>query len=271
MSDLVVLLVVLLSITFQIVSHEFGHWFVARLFGMWTPVFSVFGLGPRKYSIILGRFWNTELRISPIPIGGYVPVPEVTGHTDEDLARPVKFGNEVHQLQRFPIWKRALVALAGPAMNFIVGFLTLTVLIAVVLKMSPGAALWEGAKASVGVIWAMIVALGGMLHLVAPTPGVSGGVHTVVGISRYAAAAYQASTIKFFLVMSSISFSLGVFNLLPIPLLDGGQLLFMLIEKLRGKAMRLVTQRRIKRVFVYVLGAIFVIGLVNDFLHPLGH
>jgi len=96
-------------------------------------------------------------------------------------------------------------------------------------------------------------------------------VHTVVGISRYAAEAYQASTIKFFLVMSSISFSLAIFNLLPIPLLDGGQLLFMLIEKLRGKAMQLVTQRQIKRVFVYVLGAILVIGLVNDFLHPLGH
>lgn len=41
--------------------------------------------------------------------------------------------------------------------------------------------------------------------------------------------------IEFFYLMSAISLSLGIFNLLPIPALDGGKILFLIIEKIRRK------------------------------------
>lgn len=40
---------------------------------------------------------------------------------------------------------------------------------------------------------------------------------------------------EFFYLMSAISLSLGIFNLLPIPALDGGKILFLVIEKIRKK------------------------------------
>lgn len=44
-----------------------------------------------------------------------------------------------------------------------------------------------------------------------------------------------SSFAEFFYLMSAISLSLGIFNLLPIPALDGGKILFLVIEKVRKK------------------------------------
>ena len=61
--------VMVLGLCLLITIHELGHWFVARLFGFKTPVFSI-GFGPRKWSIVLGKFWDTEFRLAPILAGG---------------------------------------------------------------------------------------------------------------------------------------------------------------------------------------------------------
>src|ERR1700734_334186 len=109
---------VVLGLMFLIVGHEFGHWIVARLCGMWTPVFSI-GFGPRKYSLILGKFWDTEFRLSPIPLGGYVALPEMGDETSsEEIARSL--GTEPRTFKKFPIWQRLLVAVAGVVMNIII-------------------------------------------------------------------------------------------------------------------------------------------------------
>src|SRR5277367_379254 len=98
------------GIVLLVLVHEFGHWIVARSFGMWTPVFSI-GFGPRKFSWILGRCWNTEFRLSPIPLGGYVSIPELG---DETIAKDASdFHGQKRELLNFAIWKRTCVACAG--------------------------------------------------------------------------------------------------------------------------------------------------------------
>src|SRR5436189_2627096 len=49
--------------------HEFGHFLVAKLFGMRVEAYSFFGLGPRIGGFKIG---NTDYRISAIPLGAYV-------------------------------------------------------------------------------------------------------------------------------------------------------------------------------------------------------
>src|ERR1041384_5033418 len=49
--------------------HEFGHFIVAKLFGMRVEAFSFFGLGPRVWGFRIG---HTDYRISAIPLGAYV-------------------------------------------------------------------------------------------------------------------------------------------------------------------------------------------------------
>jgi len=64
-----------------------------------------------------------------------------------------------------------------------------------------------------------------------------------VGIAEQISA--TSSALEFFYLMSAISLSLGIFNLLPIPALDGGKIVILLIEKLRGKPMKQETEAKI--------------------------
>lgn len=58
-------------------------------------------------------------------------------------------------------------------------------------------------------------------------------VQGIVGISKQISSTERA--IEFFYMMSAISFSLGIMNLLPIPGLDGGKIVFTLVEMIRRK------------------------------------
>ena len=70
--------------------------------------------------------------------------------------------------------------------------------------------------------------------------------------------------------MAIISINLAIFNLLPIPVLDGGHLLFLGIEAVRGRALSVEQRLRFTTV-----GMVFVVGLMlwavgNDLLRVLG-
>jgi len=101
-----------------IIVHECGHFLVARFFGFQTPVF---GLGlPFGPSISLGKRWNTEFRIHAAFLGGYVAIPELG---DETNAAEDVFGIKLKPFKKFPIWQRALVAVAGVTFNVIFAYL----------------------------------------------------------------------------------------------------------------------------------------------------
>jgi regulator of sigma E protease len=94
----------------MIFVHEWGHFVAAKLCGVRVEVFS-FGFGTRLFGVKRG---DTDYRISALPFGGYVrmagdnPVEERTGASYEFLSRPR--------------WQRVVIAVAGPAMNFLLAF-----------------------------------------------------------------------------------------------------------------------------------------------------
>jgi regulator of sigma E protease len=65
-------------------------------------------------------------------------------------------------------------------------------------------------------------------------------------------------------LLAVLSASLAIFNILPIPVLDGGHILFLLIEKFRGKAVSLKTQEKITQVGIAALIALMVFVSYND-------
>jgi len=67
-------------------------------------------------------------------------------------------------------------------------------------------------------------------------------------------------------IISAISVSLGITNLLPIPALDGGKILFLLIEAIRRKPLSKETEMQIQLVGFSILILLSIIVTYNDIL-----
>lgn len=100
---------ILFTIIFIVGTHEAGHFFAARLVGVKVLTFSI-GFG----KTLLHRVdkSGTEYIFALIPLGGYVRmVDETEGHVEKkDLRRAYN---------RQPLYKKCIIVLAGPLMNFI--------------------------------------------------------------------------------------------------------------------------------------------------------
>ncbi len=71
---------------------------------------------------------------------------------------------------------------------------------------------------------------------------------------------------RFFLsILALLSISLGVLNLLPIPILDGGHILFCLAEVVRGKPLPERAQIVGTQIGLFLVGGLMILALYNDF------
>ena len=114
------LLGVALVLGLMIMIHEWGHFIVARLFGVRVDVFSI-GFGPRLFGWKRGA---TDYRVSALPFGGYVRMAgQDLSEVDSNDVAPTGAPDE---LMSKPRWQRALISFAGPAVNLIFPIILLT-------------------------------------------------------------------------------------------------------------------------------------------------
>lgn len=106
-SFLQMIIVFVLVLGAMVVIHEFGHFIVAKFFGIRVDVFSV-GFGKRLWGVKKG---DTDYRLSLIPLGGYVKM--AGENLDEQRT------GEPYEFMSKPKWQRFCVAIAGPAMNIL--------------------------------------------------------------------------------------------------------------------------------------------------------
>ena len=85
-----------------------------------------------------------------------------------------------------------------------------------------------------------------------------------IGIAQMAGNTAQAGFLPFMYLMALLSISLGVLNLLPIPVLDGGQLTLLGIEALRGKPFTEKTENFIYTGGALMVGALMIFAIFND-------
>ena len=96
----------------------------------------------------------------------------------------------------------------------------------------------------------------------------------VVGISQIAEYSVSQSIQRnalypFLSIVMLLSISLGIFNLLPIPALDGGRILFSLIEAIRGRALTPELEERIHLIALIAMVVLFVAITVLDIVMPI--
>jgi len=112
MSIFLVLLQVIFVIGLLIFFHELGHFLAARAVGVPIEEFG-FGYPPRLVKI--GEWQGTEITLNWIPFGGFV---RPKGEADETVEGGMAAA---------PAWKRLVIALSGPVMNFIIGIIVLVI------------------------------------------------------------------------------------------------------------------------------------------------
>ena len=115
--------------------HELGHFLTARACGVGVNEFAI-GMGPKIFSRI-SKKTGIRYSIRALPIGGFVSMVGEDEESDADNA----FGNAA-------IWKRMIIIVSGAAMNFVLGFIIILIMVLsvkylplnVVAEFKPGAA-----------------------------------------------------------------------------------------------------------------------------------
>ena len=90
-----------------------------------------------------------------------------------------------------------------------------------------------------------------------------------VGIAKVAGDSFSSGFIPFMLLLAILSISLGAFNLLPLPMLDGGQFLFIVIEELKGSPIDMKLKYALFNLSYLMIIALFIFVVINDILRLL--
>jgi regulator of sigma E protease len=224
---------ILVLLGLLILIHEAGHLCAARLVGIPVAGFSV-GFGPKVWK----RQWGeVEYCLRALPLGGFV-----TPAADD------------YELNEIPLSRRIVFYAGGPLANLAVAL----PLFAIANGMVRGWTLHEVLIAPFGLLatacWQLVTILPGLFSHPQDLRGLVG---IVVEGGRAAQSGMAALAVAI-----SLNLSLAVLNLLPIPVLDGGQITMAVLEKLFPPFIRL--RAPLTLVGLFFLAAIMVYVNVQD-------
>ena len=132
--------------------------------------------------------------------------------------------------------------------------------LAVTVRYGPAEALVEGAVKTWELSVFTVKMLGRILTGSASLKNISGP----LTMADYAGQSAQAGVLTFIGYLALISISLGVLNLLPVPLLDGGHLLYYLVEIFKGSPVSDRVLEVGQRIGMAVLALLMALALFND-------
>lgn len=130
------------------------------------------------------------------------------------------------------------------------------------IRHGPVQSLAQGAVRTVDTAWLSLKMMGRMVTGHVSVRNISGP----VTIADYAGQTARAGLVSYISFLALISVSIGVLNLLPIPMLDGGHLVFYIIEAIRGGPLPEKWIEQGYRVGLALLAALMGLAFFNDFV-----
>ena len=112
---------------------------------------------------------------------------------------------------------------------------------------------WEITRLTFKILWQIVTGSASLKNISGPlTIAEVAGTSIAIGIGTYLS------------TLALLSISIGILNLLPIPLLDGGHLLYYLIEFFKGSPVSENTQGLAQHIGIALLGGLMLLAIYND-------
>jgi len=127
-------------------------------------------------------------------------------------------------------------------------------------SLNPVAALWHSLKDTYGLVKLTLLSVGKMIKGSVSADNLSGPLM----IAQMAGEQAKAGIMNFAWFIALLSVNLGIINLFPIPVLDGGHLLFFGIEAVTGKAVGDKLREKLIQFGAAILVALMVFVFYND-------
>ena len=237
---------------FLIFIHEGGHFLVAKLCKVKVNEFAI-GFGK---TIWQKQGKETKYAIRMIPLGGFV-----------SMEGEVESSDVEGSFSKASVWKRMAIVVAGATVNILFGIIVYFILMSTVGIQFVDPAkdtflnrIYYGALGT----WEFILMLLESIKVLF-TGGLSADQMVgIVGISEVVAT--TAGFANYIYLLAVISISLGITNLLPIPALDGGKILILLIEVIRRKPIKPETEATIQLLGFSILLALTIFVTYNDII-----
>ncbi|HEV8675598.1 MAG TPA: RIP metalloprotease RseP [Methylomirabilota bacterium] len=130
------------------------------------------------------------------------------------------------------------------------------------LRLNPAAAVWRGLQRTWDVTLLTLVSFWKLLTGIIPASNIGGPVQ----IGMAAGQAAQEGFVPYAFLVAVISINLAILNLLPVPMLDGGHLLFFAIEGVLGRALSVRKREIAQQIGLALLLLLMVFAIGNDIL-----
>ncbi len=258
MNIIITILAVILFFVILIVPHELGHFMTAKLLGVKVNEFA-FGMGP---AVFQKQGKETLYSVRIFPVGGYCALEG----ENEDTGDPRAFNSK-------PGWVKILILVSGVLMNVLTAFMIMLVMMIAVRLAHPE--YWpEGMEAAEVILISFRDAastVGRMAFLIADSFGqlFSGGatiddLSGPVGIVNAVNESAGQGVLNYLVFTAIMCVNLAVVNILPLPALDGGRILFVIIRKITGKMISDEMEARVHMIGMALLLALIVTITFKD-------
>jgi regulator of sigma E protease len=118
---------------------------------------------------------------------------------------------------------------------------------------------WQFSALTIKGVWGMLTGTVSLKNIGGP-----------ITIAEIAGASAENGLVSFLQMLAIISISLGILNLLPIPVLDGGHLVFNLIEAIKGSPVSVESQMTAQKVGMFLLLSLMMLAFFNDLTRLFG-
>ena len=183
----------------------------------------------------------------------------ITESNGKELSLTIKRGDGLHNIKLAPRLLKTKNLFGEAIDSYKIG-ISPSPRQATIEKMNPFLAFWTGMKQTWMISKLTLISIFKILEGVI-SPKTLGG---PVLIAQIAGAQAQEGLIPFVLFMALLSINLAVLNLLPIPVLDGGHLLFYLIELITGKEMNIKWREMAQQIGFVLLMILMIFVFILD-------